>query len=167
MTAGQVAFRGTLDPAPSGTVTQAAQKIMTDRIAVIYDRLDHFAAQLSSKDVMTVLRTDDLATVAPTLTESGIGLVHLTPQGYQVAPDSVALDDLLKIVKNEISYGHVVTGGLLGTKLGEPPRGAPIEVVQALCAAAVRAGFRPPTRPCVRQAPGFSRYFLRTPVGRA
>jgi hypothetical protein len=140
MTGGQVAFRGTLDPAPSGTVTQAAQKIMTDRIAVIYDRLDHFAAQLSSKDVMTVLRTDDLATVAPTLTESGIGLVHLTPQGYQVATDSVPLDDLLKIVKNEISYGHVVTGGLLGTKLGEPPRGAPIEVVQALCAAAVRTG---------------------------
>src|SRR5207245_2145809 len=50
------------------------------------------------------------------------------------------LDDVMKIVKNEISYGHLVTGGLLATKLAEPPRGAAIEVVQALCAAAVRAG---------------------------
>lgn len=43
-------------------------------------------------------------------------------------------------MKNEISYGHLVTGGVLATKLAEPPRGATIEVVQALCAAAVRAG---------------------------
>ena len=33
MTAGQVAFRGTLDDAPAGTIAQAAQKLMTDRIA--------------------------------------------------------------------------------------------------------------------------------------
>jgi hypothetical protein len=140
MTAGQVAFRGTLDDAPTGTMAQAAQKLMTDRIAVIYDRLNRFAAQISTKDVMTVLRTDDLGTVAPALTESGIGLVHLTPQGYQVATDTGPLDDLLKIVKNEISYGHLVTGGLVAVKLAEPPRGAAIEVVQALCAAAVRSG---------------------------
>jgi hypothetical protein len=140
MTAGQVAFRGTLDDAPSGTIAQAAQKLMSDRIAVIYDRLDQFAAQLTTKDVMTVLRTDDLGTVSPSLTESGIGLVHLTPQGYQIATEVGPLDDVMKIVKNEISYGHLVTGGLLATKLAEPPRGAAIEVVQALCAAAVRSG---------------------------
>jgi hypothetical protein len=140
MTAGQVAFRGTLDDAPAGAMAQAAQKLMTDRIAVIYDRLDGFAAQLSTKDVMTVLRTDDLGTVAPALTESGIGLVRLTPQGYQVATDTGPLDDLLKIIKNEISVGRLVTGGLLATRLAEPPRGAAIEVVQALCAAAVRSG---------------------------
>jgi len=140
MTAGQVAFRGSLDDAPAGTIAQAAQKLMTDRIAVIYDRLDHFAAQLSTKDVMTVLRTDDLGTVAPALTESGIGLVHLTPQGYQISTDAGPLDDVMKIVKNEISYGHLVTGGVLATKLAEPPRGATIEIVQALCAAAVRSG---------------------------
>src|SRR5207302_1799432 len=50
------------------------------------------------------------------------------------------LDDLLKIVRNEISYGHIVTGGLLATKLADPPRGATIELVQALCAAGVRSG---------------------------
>lgn len=140
MTAGQIAFRGKLDDAPAGTIAQAAQKLMTDRIAVIYDRLDKFAAQLSTKDVMTVLRTDDLGTVAPALTESGIGLVHLTPQGYQISTDVGPLDDVMQIVKNEISYGHLVTGGVLATKLAEPPRGATIEIVQALCAAAVRSG---------------------------
>ena len=140
MTAGQVAFRGTLVDAPGGTMAQAAQKIMTDRIALIYDRLEHFAVQLSTRDVLTVLRTDDLGTVAPALTESGIGLVRLTPQGYQIATETSPLDDLLKIVQNEIRYGHLVTGALLATKLAEPPRGAPVEVVQALCAAAVRSG---------------------------
>ena len=140
MTAGQVTFRGHLDDAPAGTIAQAAQKIMTDRIAVIYDRLDHFAAQLSTKDVLTVLRTDDLGTVAPALTESGIGLVHLTPQGHQISTDVGPLDDVMKIVTNEINYGHLVTGGVLASKLAQPPRGATIEVVQALCAAAVRSG---------------------------
>jgi hypothetical protein len=140
MTAGQVAFRGNLDEAPTGTIAQAAQKLMTDRIAVIYDRLDDFAAQVTTKDVMALLRTDDLATVAPSLTESGIGVVHLTPEGYQIATDSGPVDDLMKLVKNEISYGHLVTGGLLAAKLGAAPRGATIEVVHALCAAAVRCG---------------------------
>ncbi len=140
MAAGQVAFRGNMDDAPAGSITQAAQKLMTERIAVIYDRLDLFAAQLSTKDVMTVLRTDDLSTVAPALTESGIGLVHLTPQGYQISTDVGPLDDVMKIVMNEISYGHLVTGGVLATKLAEPPRGATVEIVQALCAAAVRSG---------------------------
>jgi len=140
ISAGQVIFRGTLDGAPGGTLNQAAQKLMTDRIGFIYDRLDHFAAQLSTKDVMTILRTDDLASVAPALTESGIGLVHLTPQGYEVATNGVPISDLMNVIRDEMSYGHVVSGALLASRLGEPPRGAPIEVVQALCAAALRAG---------------------------
>ena len=123
MTAGQVAFRGTLDDAPDGAIAQAAQKLMTDRIGVIYDQLDHFAAQLSARDVLTVLRTDDLGTVAPALTEDGIGLVHLTPQGYQIATETSPLDDLLKIAQNEIRFGHLATGALLANKLAEPPRG--------------------------------------------
>src|SRR5207245_6818964 len=41
---------------------------------------------------------------------------------------------------NEISYGHLVTGGVLASKLADPPRGATIEIVQALCAAGVRSG---------------------------
>jgi len=140
MSAGQVVFRGTIEDAPAGTIPQAAQKLMTDRLGVIYDRLEHFAAQISARDVMTVLRTDDLGTVAPALAEGGIGLVHLTPGGYRFATDTSPLDDLMKITQNEIRYGHVVTGALLAAKLAEPPRGAPVEVVQALCAAAVRSG---------------------------
>ena len=84
LTNGQVIFRGKVDDAPAGTLTQSAQKLMTERISEIYDRLDSFAAQLSTKDVMTVLRTDDLGTVNEALTESGIGLVRLTPAGSSV-----------------------------------------------------------------------------------
>ena len=140
LTGGQVIFRGKVDDAPAGTLTQSAQKLMTERISEIYDRLDSFAAQLSTKDVMTVLRTDDLGTVNEALTESGIGLVRLTPQGHEFATDSGPLDDLLKLVKSEMSLGHAVTGALLATKLADPPRGAPIEVTQALAAGALRAG---------------------------
>jgi hypothetical protein len=140
LTGGQVIFRGKMDDAPAGTLTQSAQKLMTERISEIYDRLDSFAAQLSTKDVMTVLRTDDLGTVNEALTESGIGLVRLTPQGHQFATDSGPLDDLLKVVKSEMSFGHAVTGALLASKLAAPPRGAPIEVAQALTVAALRAG---------------------------
>jgi hypothetical protein len=140
LTGGQVIFRGKVDEAPAGTLTQSAQKLMTERISEIYDRLDSFAAQLSTKDVMTVLRTDDLGTVNEALTESGIGLVRLTPQGHQFAADSGPLDDLLKVIKSEMSFGHAVTGALLASKLAAPPRGAPIEVSQALTAAALRAG---------------------------
>jgi hypothetical protein len=140
LTSGQVIFRGKVDDAPAGTLPQSAQKLMTERISEIYDRLDGFAAQLSTKDVMALLRTDDLATANEALSESGIGLIRLTPQGHQLATDSGPLDDLLKLVKSEMSFGHAVTGALLATKLAAPPRGAPIEVTQALAAAAVRAG---------------------------
>jgi hypothetical protein len=140
LTAGQVIFRGKMDDAPAGTLTQSAQKLMTERISEIYDRLDSFAAQLSTKDVMTVLRTEDLGTVNEALTESGIGLVRLTPQGHQFATESGPLDDLLKVVKAEMSFGHAVTGALIASKLAAPPRGAPVEVAQALAAAALRAG---------------------------
>ncbi len=140
LTSGRVIFRGKVDDAPAGTLTQSAQKLITERISEIYDRLDSFAAQLSTKDVMTVLRTDDLGTVNEALTESGIGLVRLTPHGHQFAADSGPLNDLLKVVKSEMSFGHAVTGALLATKLAAPPRGAPIEVAQALAAAALRAG---------------------------
>jgi hypothetical protein len=140
LTSGQVIFRGNVDEAPAGTFAQSAQKLMTERISAIYDRLDSFAAQLSTKDVMTVLRTDDLGTVNPSLTESGIGLVRLTPEGYEFATNAGPLDDLLKLVKSEMSYGHAVTGALLAARLAAPPRGAPIEVTQALAAAALRAG---------------------------
>jgi hypothetical protein len=140
LTGGHVIFRGKVDDAPGGTLTQSAQKLMTERITEIYDRLDSFAAQLSTKDVMTVLRTDDLGTVNEALTESGIGLVRLTPQGHEFATESGPLDDLLKLVKSEMSFGHAVTGALLATKLAAPPRGAPIEVTQAVAAAALRAG---------------------------
>ncbi len=140
VTGGQVIFRGKVDDAPLGTLTASAQKLMAERISEIYDRLDSFAAQLSTKDVMTVLRTDDLGTVNEALSESGIGLVRLTPRGHQFAMDAGPLDDLLKVVKIEMGLGHAVTGGLLAAKLAAPPRGAPIEVTQVLAAAALRAG---------------------------
>lgn len=140
LTNGQVIFRGQVEDAPDGTLTQSAQTLLAERIADIYDQLESFAAQLSKKDVMTVLRTDELGTVNEALTEGGIGLVRLTPDGYQIATEAGPVDDLLKLIKSEMSFGHAVTGALLEKKLAEPPRGAPIEVVQALVAAALRSG---------------------------
>ena len=85
LTSGQVIFRGKIDDAPAGTLAQSAQKLMTERISEIYDRLDSFAAQLSTKDVMTVLAPMISERSTTSLTESGIGLVRLTPEGYEFA----------------------------------------------------------------------------------
>ena len=140
LTDGKVIFRGLVDEAPPGSLTASAQAILGERIADIYDQLGSFAAQLSKSAILTLLRTDDLATVDEQLTENGIGLIRLTPDGYQVATDSGPLADAMNQVKSEMTFGHVVTGALLEKRLALPPRGAPIEVVQALVAAAMRSG---------------------------
>ncbi len=137
---GQVVFRGRIEDIPSGSLSQVAPRIVSDRLIEIFSRVDDFAANLSNKDVMTVLRADDLAAFPPSLGESGIGLVNLTPEGYRLATEDGPLSDLLHEVQAHVAYGHVVTGAVLEREFSKPPRGAPMEVIQALAAAAVRAG---------------------------
>ena len=89
---------------------------------------------------MQLLRTTDLATVPEGLREEGIGLVEVTPDGYVLVTDRGPLDALVNEVSRRASYGYEATGAYLETHFAKPPFGAQVEVVQALCAAALRAG---------------------------
>jgi hypothetical protein len=140
LAAGDVVFRGRLETAPSGEIRAAAQAIVRDRLSDIYPLLDRFATSIDTKDVMVVLRTDDLANISAGLSESGIGLTRTIPTGVELAVDSEPLSSFLAEVKRRNDYGQVPTGQVLERHFGAPPFGAPVSVVQALTAAALRAG---------------------------
>ncbi len=140
LTAGQVVFRGRVEDAPSGALAAAAKRVVEERLLEIYGRLDEFAVNLSKNDVLTVLR-GDLDGLPDALSDRGIGLVRLTHKGHEFVTDTGPLADLVQTVRDQAdNYGRLVTGALLERELGSPPRGAPLDVVRALTAAAMRAG---------------------------
>ena len=140
LAAGQVIFRGRIDEADGGDLRPTAQRLLDERLDDMYPRLGEFTASLRRDDVMYVLRTADLGTLPEGLREDGIGLVEATPDGWVLVTSRSPLAELVGEVQRRASYGHEATGGYLASHFAGPPFGAPIEVVQALCAAAVRAG---------------------------
>jgi hypothetical protein len=140
LAAGQVVFRGQLDDVEWTTdLRKTAERLVGDRIATIYPRLGQFTANLRREDVLHVLR-GDLRTLPSDLRDDGIGLVRVTPTGYELATDGGPLDALIAEVRIRASQGHEATGGHLREHFEAPPYGASVEVVQALCAAGIRAG---------------------------
>jgi len=140
LAAGQVIFRGRVEGADGGDLRPTAQRLLDERLGEMYPRLGEFTANLRRDDVMHVLRTSDLGTLPGGLREDGIGLVEATPDGWVLVTQRGPLAALVGEVQRRASYGHEATGGYLASHFAGPPFGAPIEVVQALCAAAVRAG---------------------------
>jgi hypothetical protein len=140
LAAGQVIFRGVIDDAPAGIVRAAAQKVVADHIDEIYERIDQFSANVTSKDVLAVLHADNLDGIHTDLREEGIGLTQTTPQGEQVVTDRDPLLALLTEIKDRAAYGNEATGKHLESMFSAPPFGATIEVVQAILAAGIRSG---------------------------
>ena len=140
LTSGQVIFRGRIEEVDGTDLRSTAQRILSDRLEEIYPQLKQFTANLRRDDVMHVLRTNDLAALPEGLREEGIGLVEVTPDGYVLVTDHGPLAALVNEVRTRDSYGHESTGSYLETHFAKPPFGAQVEVVQALCAAALRTG---------------------------
>lgn len=140
LAAGQVVFRGRIDDVEGTDLRSTAQSLLTDRLEEIYPQLDLFTANLRRDDVMHVLRTSELSALPESLRDHGIGLVKVTPDGYQFVTDHGPLAALVSEVRNRTSYGQEATGNHLESHFAKPPYGAQVEVIQALCAAAVRAG---------------------------
>jgi len=133
-------FEVAVDDVDGSELRATAQRLVTDRIQEIYPLLDQFTANLRRDDVIQVLRTTDLGTVDGSLLGDGIGLVRVTPTGYELVTDSGPLATLAAEVRARASYGQEPTGAYLERHFADPPYGAPVEVVQVLCAAALRAG---------------------------
>ena len=140
LTRGQVIFRGRVEDVEGSDLRPTAQGLVGDRLDEIYPRLAEFNADLRRDDVMSVLRTADLGALPEVLRSDGIGLVAATPDGYEIVTDHGPLAALVDEIRSRAAYGHEATGGHLLSHFSRPPFGAPIEVVQALCAAGLRVG---------------------------
>ena len=140
LTSGRVIFRGRIEDIDGTRLCSTAQRLLSERLDEIYPQLHKFTANLSRDDVMQLLRTTDLATLPEGFREEGIGLVEVTPDGYVLVTDRGPLDALVNEIGRRASYGYEATGAYLETHFAKPPFGAQVEVVQALCAAALRAG---------------------------
>lgn len=137
---GQLIFRGNIDDPQGADLRSAAAEAVRGHVRAIYSQLDHFSAQISRSDVMTVLKADDLRGLPDDLGDAGIGLTRLTPSGVEIATDRDPLKAFIDEIRLRASYGAEVTGSHLERKFSAPPYGAPVEVTQALAAAAIRAG---------------------------
>lgn len=140
LAAGQIIFRGTSEDAPAAALRSAAQQAVSRHIDDIYERIDQFSANVTSRDVLAVLHADNLEGISPQLREDGIGITHSTSQGEQVVTDRDPLLAVLTEIKDRAAYGKEATGKHLETKFAGPPYGAPVEVIQAILAAGIRAG---------------------------
>jgi hypothetical protein len=138
---GQVIFRGQIDFAPTATSLSAlAKRIVEQRVADIYPELQKFAANIDGKAALILLRADDLKGLPESLyDDGGIGLIRLTPDGYELNCESGPLADLLAEIRRRVELGQIVSGSVLEKEMAKPARGASLEVVELLCAAGVRA----------------------------
>jgi hypothetical protein len=140
LAAGQAIFRGRVDDVDGADPRSTAQRLIADRIEEVYPQLEQFTANLRRGDVLHLLRTPDLGTINESLRDDGIGLVRVSPTGYELVTDVGPLAALVAEIRTRASYGQEPTGGYLERHFADPPYGASVELVQVLCAAAVRAG---------------------------
>ena len=140
LSAGKAIFRGQIDDVAALDLRPMAQRLLEDRLDEIYPRLAEFTAELRRGDVLSVLRTADLVALPESLHEDGMGLVGAAPGGHHIVTEHGPLAALIDEVRSRASYGHEATGGHLESHFAAPPFGAPVEVVQALCAAGLRVG---------------------------
>ena len=140
LASGQVIFRGRTEDIDAADLRAMTQRLAAGRIGEIYPKLSEFNASIRRDDVLHLLRTPDLGTVAEPLRADGIGLVRVTPTGYELVTGSGPLAVLSDEVRARASFGQEPTGGYLEQHFTGPPFGASVEVVQALCAAGIRAG---------------------------
>jgi hypothetical protein len=140
LAAGQIIFRGVMEDAPVGAIRPAAQKAVANHVDDIYELIDQFSANITSKDVIAVLHADNLDGIHAELREDGIGLTHTTTQGEQVVTDRDPLLAILNEIKDRAAYGNEASGKHLETMFAAAPYGAPVEVIQAVLAAGIRCG---------------------------
>jgi len=137
---GHLIFRGDVLEVSGTDLRLAAQNLVTEHIEDIYPELDEFNASLTRDAPLTVLRTTDLSTLPEGLRAETMGLLQQTSTGLEFRTDSGPLARLVAEATARVRYGNEATGAHLEKHFAAPPFGASAEVVQALCAAAIRSG---------------------------
>lgn len=139
--AGQLMFQGVAEDVAGAELRAVAQEAVRSRVRDIYPRLTSFSAPVTRNDVRAVLQAPNLKGLPGYLgQDGGIGVIRITPAGVELATDRDPLAAFITAVRERSSYGSEPTGAWLLEHFGHPPYGATVEVVQALAAAAIRAG---------------------------
>jgi hypothetical protein len=142
LAAGKAVFRGVADDVDGTDLRATAQKLLSDRIGTIYPLLDQFSAgtSLKGKEVLALLRAEDLSGVPDAFRDSGLGIVRFQGAELRIDTTSGPLPILVAQIRERSEYGQEANGLHLERHFAAPPYGAPLDVVQALCAAGIRAG---------------------------
>lgn len=140
LSAGTIVFEGTTNEPGAGTLRQMAERCVLAAVPKIYPELGAFAATVSGKDALNVLRSQPGGKAPAGLGDDGIGLFTTTASGDELVTDRAPLADLLSEVRRRVNYGESASGEWLSRELAKAPRGADIELVRVLCAAALRHG---------------------------
>ena len=137
---GQLIFQGTADDIAGSDVRGVAQEAVRSRVRDIYPQLSKFSAPVTKNDVRAILQSPNLKGLPTYLGPEGIGLVRLSPTGAELALDTEPLSTVIGAIRERAGYGSEPSGAWLLERFSRPPYGATTEIVQALVAAAVRAG---------------------------
>lgn len=140
LTVGTTIFDGTTDDAPTGNLRPAADRLVGGLISKIYPQLDAFASTFKRAEVLKILQADSLDGLPDQLGPEGIGVFRITANGRELVIDSGPVEAVTSYIESRKQYGEDQNGGQLERHFGSPPFGAPIEALQAVLAAAMRAG---------------------------
>ncbi|MDI7276728.1 MAG: BREX system P-loop protein BrxC, partial [Anaerolineae bacterium] len=135
---GEIYFRGSGEEPRGSDAKTALRAALAAKIPQIYPRLVRFAASAKRTDPVTLLQSDSLEGLPAYLFD--LGVLQATPAGVALAYDRDPLASVLSVIRERASYGEEATGKYLEAHFGDPPYGAPVEVLQVLTAALLRAG---------------------------
>jgi len=140
MLAGAVYFRGN-DRSPDDsvdTVTKAANRTLGDVLPDVYNRFSEGAANVSTKDLDSLLTSESLRGLPQVFHQ--LGLLR-DENGQPVLNTGTGpLKEVLDRINNKTSYGEIATGKYLIDDFAQEPFGWSLEVVRLFAVSLVRAG---------------------------
>lgn len=140
MLSGAIFFRGN-DRSPDGssdTVAKAAGKVLGQVLPDVYHRFGEGAARVTSKDLDTLVTTENLRGLTAVFTQ-----LHLIrDEGGQPVfiTDSGPLKEVLDRIENRAAYGEAATGKYLVEEFDKEPFGWELDTVRLFLVSLVRAG---------------------------
>jgi Family of unknown function (DUF6079) len=140
MLAGAVYFRGN-DRSPGDTVdtvTKAANRALSEVLPDVYNRFSEGAANVSNKDLDSLLTSESLRGVASVFTQ--LGLIRDENGQPVLNTDTGPLKEVLDRIENKTSYGEIATGKFLIDDFAKEPFGWSLDVVRLFVVSLVRAG---------------------------
>lgn len=140
ITRGKTVFDGTVEDAPNGDLRPAADRLVVGLLPRIYPSIDTFAGTFSRVEILQILQADSLDGLPERCGPEELGLFKVTPAGRELITDAGPIGTVTDYIDARKQYGEDQNGAQLERYFGGPPYGAPVEALQAVLAAAMRAG---------------------------